>query len=451
MNFHSHLLLIAILLISSCSTTSSPDVSTPIIEFADSLVNHHVDSSHIAGASIMIVRDGMKLVDKNYGYGSLELESPVPDLGASFEIGSVTKQFTSAAILRLVKEGNLDLDDDFTEYVNFDTDGRRITIHQLLNHTSGIASYTEMEEFWKISMMDYSRDTLVRMVEKEGFIFEPGEALIYNNSAYFILGLIIEQVSGKTYEEYLKEQFFDPLGMDNTYYCSTSKVVKNKVYGYGFSPEGLRQKTYLNHTWPYAAGSLCSTKEDLFTWLHAIHNGEVFSEGEYQLMITPGSLNDGTPLRYAMGLAHYSDFGHERISHGGGINGFLTATMYYPGDDLYVISLVNTTGPYGAGYLADQLVWQILDKIEPGKAQEEEMPTITEGLYLGAVRGQDLKLEVKLNGQSLILDQEGEDDPDTLNHYLGFNSWADGNERISIADSVMRVDQIYGYYLLKRK
>jgi CubicO group peptidase (beta-lactamase class C family) len=103
----------------------------------------------------------------------------------------------------------------------------------------------------------------MRLVEQKDFLFEPNESLIYNNSAYFFLGLIIEKVTEQGYEEFLKQEFFEPLGMNNTSYCSNSKVVKNKVYGYNYSPNGLLQKPYLNHTWPYAAGSLCSTTKDL--------------------------------------------------------------------------------------------------------------------------------------------------------------------------------------------
>ena len=127
-----------------------------------------------------------------------------------------------------MEEGKLSLDDDITKYVDFDTQGRTVTINQLLNHTSGIASYTEIPDFWPLSIHTFERDTLLSIVEQNGYLFEPGELLIYNNTGYFLLGLIIEKASGKTYEEYLTEQIFDPLKMNNTYYCSTSKVIKNK-------------------------------------------------------------------------------------------------------------------------------------------------------------------------------------------------------------------------------
>lgn len=338
---------------SGCVRQENIPAPSSLTAFADSLFQTSVDSSDIAGASVVVFQNGERLLDKAYGYASLELSSPIPE-NASFEIGSVTKQFTAAAILKLVAEKKLALEDDFTQYLPFDTKARKITINQLLNHTSGIASYTEIPEFWELSLEHHERDSLVRLVEQKPFLFEPGEALIYNNSAYFFLGLI-EKVSGKSFEEYLKQEIFDPLEMRSTYYCTNTKVIPNKVYGYNYSPEGLQQKPYLDHTWPYAAGSLCSTTHDLLIWMKALHEGKILNKDLYTSLTTPDTLNDGTAIRYAKGLVNYSNFGHQEIGHGGGIHGFLSETRYFPQEDLYIICLVNTTGPKGAGFFADHL------------------------------------------------------------------------------------------------
>ena len=353
----------AILLISFKTLPSISFNDSPLEVIVDSLFQASIKGANIAGGAVLVYQNGELLLDKAYGYASLELSVKMPD-NAIFEIGSVTKQFTAAAILKLVEEGKLSLEEDFTKYLEFDTKGRTITINNLLNHTSGIPSYTEIPEFWSLSIESHPRDSLVRLVEKNDFLFEPNEGLIYNNSAYFFLGLIIEKISGKSYADYLKEQFFKPLGMQNTCYCSTSEVLKNKVYGYNYNPGGLRQKPYLDHTWPYAAGSLCSTTKDLFTWMKALHTGKAFSEASYQSLITPDQLKDGTKIRYAKGLTNFSNFGNPQISHGGGIHGFLSETRYYPDEDLYIISLINTTGPHGASYFADRITWQLLERKE---------------------------------------------------------------------------------------
>ena len=266
--------ILACILLTNCDDKQSTDTDN-LIAHADSIFMNHVNEGHIAGAAVLICRGDQKLIDKSYGYASLELETPIPE-NASFEIGSVTKQFTAAAILKLVEQNKLALEDDLTNYVDFDTKGRKVTIEQLLNHTSGIAGYTEIPEFWTLSLHAYHRDSLISLVEQKGFLFEPGESMIYNNSAYFLLGLIIEAVSEQSYEKFLKDTFFVPLGMNDTYYCSNAKIVKNKVYGYSETSEGLIQKGHIDHTWPYAAGSLCSTTKDLLIWLKSLHNGAGF-------------------------------------------------------------------------------------------------------------------------------------------------------------------------------
>ncbi len=444
------LALASFLIVVGCRNPGNNQSLTPLQAFADSLFQTSVDSSYIAGAAVIVYQKGEVLLDKSYGYASLELSVPMPE-NPSFEIGSVTKQFTAAAILRLVSEGKLSLEDDFTQYLEFETKGRTVTIGQLLNHTSGIPSYTEMEEFWNMSVLQFERDSLVRLVESKDFLFEPGEALIYNNSAYFFLGLIIEEVSGKTYEEYLQEQFFSPLGMNDTYYCSTSEIFPGKVYGYGYTGKGLTQKAYLDHTWPYAAGSLCSTTTDLLVWMRALHEGRVFDEQQYQLITTPQSLNDGTEVRYAMGLTNSLNFGNREIGHGGGINGFLSSTRYFPDHDLYVVCLVNTTGPKGAGLFSSEMAWKLLDRVEYAiKDVDVDLESLA-GKYTGQVRGRILSVSVSSLAESIVLSIEGRDDADTLTTYVGNATWMDGNEILTFDDNVLRIDQVSGYYLLEKE
>lgn len=451
MNQKLYLVILCIaVLAGSCKNTKEPTSENELTVFADSLIQAAVDSSQIAGAAVLVHQNGKNLLHKTYGYASLELEVPVPE-EASFEIGSVTKQFTAAAILKLEEEGKLSLQDDFTEYIPFDTGGRVIPISSLLDHTSGIPSYTEIPEFWEMSLKTFPRDSLLRLVESKPFDFEPGERMIYNNTAYFILGLIIEKVSGKPYEEYLKETIFDPLGMDNTYYCTTSEVVPGKVYGYNYTEEGLMQKPYLDHTWPYAAGSLCSSASDQLKWLKAIHEGGFFSDSLYQSLISPAQLNDGTPLRYAKGLSVFEDSGQLRIGHGGGINGFLSQTLYYPKENLYVISLVNTTGPVGAGYLAMQLSWQLLEKQEyPSKTLDIEAGEL-DGVYKGPVRGRVLELEVALQPDGLILGEIGKEKRDTLSLYAGQRTWMNGNAILKFTENALVIDEVSGYYILEKE
>ena len=426
-----------------------PNISS-IEKYTDSLFKASIDSSQIAGGALLVYQNGKTLLKKSYGFASLELEVPMPE-NAHFEIGSVTKQFTAAAILKLVEAGKLALEDDFTKYIDFDTKGRIISINHLLNHTSGIASYTEIDEFGSLVPQDLPRDSLVRIIETKDFLFEPGEALIYNNSAYFFLGLIIEKVAEKTYEEYLDEVIFKPLGMHNTYYCSNSNVIKNKAYGYDYSPKGLQQHQYLNHKWPYAAGSLCSTTKDLLIWLTALHEKKILSDQQYQSLVTPNTLSDGSILRYGMGISNFLNMGHQQISHGGGIPGFLTDTRYFPDADLYIIALVNTTGPHGGGYFADKITWEILEKKKTEGMNFDMDSKNLEGSYTGQTRGRIQSIAIKAIPNAITIERNGDGKVDTLNTYIGNHTWMDDNTIINIKDGIMRTDAVSGHYLLKKQ
>ena len=444
--------LIALLALASCKNekNSLPTAISDLESYTDSLFQSSLDSTFIAGGAILVHQKGKTLLKKAYGQASLELEVPMPE-NAIFEIGSVTKQFTAVAILKLVEDGKLALEDDFTQYLDYDTKGRKITIDQLLNHTSGIASYTEIEEFGSLVPQELPRDSLLRILETKDFLFEPGEALIYNNSAYFFLGLIIEKITGKPYEEYLKDVIFEPLGMTNTYYCSTSKVVKNKAYGYDYSPNGLNQKQYLSHNWPYAAGSLCSTTEDLLIWMTALHDGKLLSKEQYQELTTPKGLNDGTPVRYAMGLSHFNNYGNEEIGHGGGIPGFLTQTNYFPEKDLYIICITNTAGPHGGSFFVDNIMWQLLEKKDYESLAMDFDPKEVEGIYSGQTRGRMQSIEVKAITDAITVESNKDGNIDTLSTYAGNRTWMDGNTSIFINEGTLELDHVGGHYILKKQ
>jgi CubicO group peptidase (beta-lactamase class C family) len=448
---HLYISIIAsAIFLTACEGDKTFSDHSSLVEFADSLFITSVDSSFIAGASVIVYQNGKMLLDKSYGYANLELAVQMPD-DASFEIGSVTKQFTSAAILKLADKGKLSLDDDFTKYLEFDTKGRTISINQLLNHTSGIPGYTELPEFEDIFAQNYTRDTLLRIVEQNDFLFEPGEAMIYSNSAYFILGLIIEKITGQTYEDYLKQVFFEPLGMNNTYYSSTSKVIPNRAFGYSYTDNGLIQKQYIDHTWPYSAGSLSSTTDDLLVWMRALHEGKIFDEELYNALISPRQLNDGANIRYAMGLVNYLNFGHREIGHGGAIPGFLSATKYFPEEDLFIICLVNTSGPKGAGFFADELTWKLLEKYGNDPVEVDINLDSLKGKYTGQIRGQIISVDIEAQPKFLIISTEGRSQVDTLEIYLGSNTWSKGNSLIKIENNVYSRDDVYGYFKLAKE
>jgi CubicO group peptidase (beta-lactamase class C family) len=428
-----------------------------LVAALDSAAAAHVEDDRVAGISVAVVRGGDALLMKGYGLVDLEWDVPTPtDASASYEIGSVTKQFTAAAVMLLVEEGKLDLDADMTEYLpEFDTQGHAVPLRRLLDHTSGIKGYTEMQVFGELVPKRLPRDTLVSLVEAEPFEFEPGTALIYNNSAYFLLGLIIEKVSGQDYEDFVQERLFDALGMDASYYCSTSGLRDGRAHGYDGSPNGLARKGFLDHTWPYAAGSLCSTAPDLVRWNRALHGGELLSPESYRAMITPMPLEDGTPIRYAMGLGVDDRGGRRIIAHGGGINGFLSDGRYYPDEDLIVVVLQNSTGPRGPGALGGALADLVLGPMEEPVAMpyEGDLSELA-GDYTGPARGRRLTMTVSVEDGELVFTPRGSGNGMRPVH-VGDTTWQSGGTRLWFEGEggevvVLRMDQGGGHYVLRR-
>ncbi len=424
----------------------------------DSLARAHAANERVAGASVAVVYRGDTLLMRGYGQVDVEWTVATPaDADVVYEIGSVTKQFTSTLVLEMGEEGKLDLDADITAYLpDYDTQGHYIPLRRLMDHTSGIKGYTEMPVFGELMTRELPRDSLVRVFEAVPLEFEPGTALIYNNSAYFLLGLILEKVSGETYESLVQTRLFDRLGMSRSSYCDEGAVVRQQAHGYDAGPDGLRIKGYLDHTWPYAAGSLCSTVGDLVRWNQALHGGRVLSAASYGLLTTPEPLVDGTPIRYAKGLGTNVRNGHRTISHGGGINGFLSDVQYFPDDDLLVVVLQNTAGPVGPGALSNALVEAVLGPADPPTpvAFSGDL-TAYAGTFVGPARGTTWTRRIVATADGLSIETPGSTrDPVALTH-VGGGMWVIGNTQFTFRMEdgkavALHIDSVGGHYVLRR-
>ena len=326
------------------ATTAGAQDTRALVRYVDSVATAAVAEHRTAGVSIAVVRSGRPVLAKGYGFADLENDVPAtPE--TVYRIGSITKQFTSAAIMRLVEQGKLSLDDTLQKFLpSVPSQGNRVTVRHLLNHTSGIRSYTSLGPKWqRVMRLDLAPDSMVALFAGEPFDFAPGSAYRYNNSGYFLLGVIIERLSGKPYGQHLQDEFFTPLGLRNTVYCDQAPLIKRRAQGYTPRPGGqFVNAEPLSMTQPYAAGSLCSTVTDLATWALALSSGKVVSPASYALMTTPGTLNDGKPITYGFGLGTGVLGGHRQVSHNGGINGFVSELHHYPDDSLVTVVLTNT-------------------------------------------------------------------------------------------------------------
>lgn len=295
------------------------------------------------GATILVAKNGKPIYRKAFGKANLELDVPMKPENV-LELGSITKQFTAVAILKLMEEGKLKLEDPLSKFIPDYPSGKDIKIHHLLNHTSGIKSYTDMPTFFTMARTDMTPLALIEIFKGEPMEFAPGEKYKYNNSAYILLGYIIEEVSNVSYEDYIKTNFFIPLGMKNSYYGSKSTLIPNRASGYQPTENGFRNADYLSMTLPYAAGSLMSTVDDMLLWNQAVHNNTLISEKNKKLAFENYKLNDGKPIYYGYGWAVNEIGGTPTIEHGGGIFGYTTSGVYAPNENLYVIVLTNTNG-----------------------------------------------------------------------------------------------------------
>lgn len=349
MKSYLHLLSLVLLLLLFALRVSaegeSPMTDAEIVAFVDEVGKEAINSKATVGVSIAVERGGKLVVAKGYGYADLENEVPATEKTV-YRIGSITKQFTAAAIMKLMEEGKVGLEDDIIKFFpNYPTQGNKVTVYQLLNHTSGIKSYTGMgDAFWKINRLDYPRDDMVKLFSEQPFDFKPGEKYRYNNSGYYLLGMIVEKASGQSYEDYLKENIFKPAGLEATYYLAERPIVKHRAEGYSKSEGDFVNDEMLSMDNPYSAGSLGSTAVDLIKWTRALAEGKVVSSESYKLMTTRGKLNNGEEFGYGFGLATGSLGPHPTIEHGGGINGFSTQLAHYPDAKLTVCVLTNTQG-----------------------------------------------------------------------------------------------------------
>ncbi|MGI8547001.1 MAG: serine hydrolase domain-containing protein [Gemmatimonadaceae bacterium] len=349
---HTTIVLTAVGLAVTATTLPAQTPSAAAVEaFADSAAALALQKGPIPSLSISVVRGPQTLLKKAYGYADLEndvLATPVTE----YRIGSDTKQFTAAAIMRLVEQGKLHLDDDVRPFFpNFPFGSRHVTVRQLLTHTSGIANYTvHLDRFQREHL---SHDSLLAKVNDKPFDFEPGSASRYSNTGYYMLGVIIEKVSGRSYKDYVQQEFFTPLGLTQTLYCSVEPLVEHRAQGYDTKDGKFVNADYIDMDLPFAAGSLCSTPSDLVKWSQALREGRVVSAASYRQMATPGVLNGGKPFTpaYGFGLGIADLEGHRSVSHGGGINGFTASLSTYPSDSLYVVVLSNVSGP-GARQMA---------------------------------------------------------------------------------------------------
>jgi CubicO group peptidase (beta-lactamase class C family) len=361
----------------------------------ESLLKRHHEVGAFNGAAL-VAENGKVIFKKGFGLADFEWKIPnAPD--TKFRLGSITKQFTATLILQLVEEGKLSLDTTLARallYYRQDT-GARVTVHHLLSHTSGIPSYTSQPNFFKdVSRDPYEVKDFVLKFCSGDLEFDPGTTFRYNNSGYFLLGAIVEQLTGKTYAQVLKERVLDPVGLHATGYDLGSPLIEKRAHAYERSLLGVRNAPYLDMSLPYAAGALYSTVEDLYLWDQALYSDKVLPSAAKERMFKPNLEKYG----YGWGIETRpigpGKADRQTIGHGGGINGFNTLISRVP-EDRQLVVLLNNTGGTNLDLMftgvTDILYGRTPAPVKEPLAKTLYETTLTSGVSAAAARYRELK------------------------------------------------------------
>ncbi len=324
-----------------------------VAHVADSLAQAFVVEREAPSVAIALVRGRDTIMMRAWGKADLEQDVAATP-GSVYRIGSVTKQFTAAAVMQLVEQGKVRLDDSIATYLaTLPVPWHVVTVRQLLNHTSGIPSYTGIGAAWVRRWgEEMNPDTLVALTANLPMWFAPGSKWQYDNSGYVVLGMLIEKITGRSWGTDISERFLKPLGLDDTHNCVATPVLPRRARGYEADGKRWVNAPYLAMSQPYSAGAMCSTVGDLAKWNRALHTGHVVSAASYALMTSPEGA--AVSSKYGFGLGRDTIAGRQVITHGGGINGFITGNAWVPSAELSITVLANSGSAH-----SDELLKQL--------------------------------------------------------------------------------------------
>lgn len=313
----------------------------PLVEDkVSNFVSGEMERQHIPGLALLVSRGGKIVQAQGFGLANVELQVPVkPE--TVFQSGSVGKQFTATAIMMLVEEGKVGLDDPLTKYFpDAPVSWKEVSVRELLSHTGGFGDYPEKFDFRK----DWTEEELLKMAEAIPLAYPPGTKWEYSNLGFLTLGILIHRVTGEFYGDFLQQRIFQPLGMETTRIISEADIVPNRASGYRLVKGELKNQEWVapmvNTT---ADGSLYFSILDLAKWDAALYGDKLLKRSSFDLMWTPAKLKNGQPNKDGYGLGWFirEKRGHRIISHDGAWQGFKTAIARYVDDELTVVVLCN--------------------------------------------------------------------------------------------------------------
>jgi CubicO group peptidase (beta-lactamase class C family) len=338
--------LIATLIVPTLAS-SQQEMPVKTVLRINEVMQAHAAAGDFSG-SVLVARDGRILYQHAFGYANLEWKIP-NDLHTKFEIGSMTKQFTALLVLQFVNEGKIKLDGHLSDYLSYyrkDT-GNPVTIRQLLSHTSGIPNFLSAPGFLDgpASRTTYSVKDFVQKYCSGDLEFEPGAKFNYSNSGYFLLGAVLGQVSGISYEQLLRDRIFTPVGMNDSGYAHSETIIPDRAAGYERSSNGLQNARFYDMSIPFAAGAMYSTVGDLFLWDKALYGERLLPANLRDLLFNPNLENYGFGWGILIPKPGSPNAGETVLMHGGAIFGFQSVIERIPREKELIVMLDNTDSP----------------------------------------------------------------------------------------------------------
>ena len=316
----------------------------------DPIVEEARDRLSIPGISVVISRRGRVLHDEGYGTADLKAGTPATPQTV-YQIGSISKQFTAAAILLLVEDGKLSLDDRITDLLpDLPSGWREVRLRHLLQQTSGVPEFLFLPEFAEGSSdLDRPAAELRSIIARQPLQFSPEERWSYSNSNYTLLAALIERITEMPYDRFLQQEIFRPLGLESIHHCSPSPSEPHHARGYGLREGSIVAAPAENMNWARGDGGLCANAGDLALWARALATGKAVEPRSYQRMITPDPVRDGAVPAYGFGLSRVELDGQQKVAHHGAMSGFTGMLAFYPDEDLAIAVLANRGGIWADG------------------------------------------------------------------------------------------------------
>jgi CubicO group peptidase (beta-lactamase class C family) len=382
-------LIVAVIMLSLLSGTdvyAQTDLSPELRSKIDKLATDALANSGVPSASVAVVKDGRIVYLNAYGSARLEPKTPATT-SMRYSIGSISKQFTAAALLLLQEQGKLSLDDKVAKFIPDLTRANEVTIRQLLSHTSGYQDYWPQDYVMPMMLQPVTARNILDTWARKPLDFDPGTKWQYSNTNYVIAGLIIEKAGGKPLLQFLREKVFSPLGMTSVANIDEKKLGDTDPTGYmRYALGPLRVAPKEGPGWLFAAGELAMTAEDLAKWNISIMDQKLLRPASYRELEHEAQLNNGMGTRYGLGVSLATEAGHRAVSHGGEVSGFVSESVVFPDERVSVVALTNQDASSAASDIAHGILPLLFEQNDPAtSAKLEQAKKIFDGLQHGTI------------------------------------------------------------------